>query len=62
MSELLTVLPSAKDPITNGKPFDGRLEIEKRLNLSVPVYLASWEDPAPVNERLRKTSVPTVPG
>ncbi len=48
----------------NRKPFDGRLEIEKRLNISVPVYLATWEDPAPVNERLRKTSVPTaaVPG
>jgi len=44
----------------NRRPFDGRLE--KRLTMSVPVYLASWEDPAPVNERLRKTSVPTVPG
>jgi len=46
-------------PNSNKRFFDGRLE--KRLTMSVPVYLASLGEPAPVNERLRKTSVPTVP-
>jgi hypothetical protein len=37
---------------------DGR--IEKRLSMSVPVYLTVMTEPALVNVRLRKTSVPTV--
>jgi len=40
------------------KLFDAR--IEKRVPTSVPVYLASLEDPVLVSERLRKMSAPTV--
>jgi len=65
LRELLILTDGASDERfcaaqkTHRRLFEGRLE--KRLSMSVPVYLASLGEPRAMNERLRKTSVPTVP-